>query len=143
MMHVAAVETVACPLCAWRHEVKPLDPRLNASTLASVFGPGIMLQNAINQRATETERALEAHLKTHTLVEWVSEVTRLRRIEATALDLLALARQYASECADCNGTGSRTITTHPGGIEVDNDDQPCEACADIRAAIAKATQVRA
>lgn len=60
-----------------------------------------------------------------------------------APDLLALARQYASECADCNGTGSRTITTHPGGIEVDNDDQPCEACADIRAAIAKATEVRA
>lgn len=60
-----------------------------------------------------------------------------------APDLLALARQYASECGDCNGAGTRTITTYPGGIEVDNDDQPCEACANIRKVIDKATKERA
>lgn len=58
-------------------------------------------------------------------------------------DLLALARKYASECGECAGAGTRTITTYPGGIEVDNDDQPCPDCADIRSVIAKATQVRA
>lgn len=53
--------------------------------------------------------------------------------------LLALARKYASECAECGGTGLLTIKTWPGGIEVDNDDQSCADCADIRAVIAKAT----
>jgi hypothetical protein len=63
-------------------------------------------------------------------------------IEASP-ELLALARQYASECAECDGAGLVTITTYPGGIEVDNDDQPCPACTDIRAVIAKATHVPA
>lgn len=54
-------------------------------------------------------------------------------------ELLALARQYAAECAECGGTGLLTIKTWPGGIEVDNDDQPCADCADIRTVIAKAT----
>lgn len=66
----------------------------------------------------------------------------IARLMAAAPELLALARQYASECGDCNGTGLVTITTWPGGIEVDNDDQPCPDCADIRAVIAKATQVQ-
>lgn len=65
---------IKCPLCEWALEQKPLDPRLNADTLAGVFGPGIALQTALNQRAQETERALETHLKTHTLVEWVKKV---------------------------------------------------------------------
>lgn len=60
-----------------------------------------------------------------------------------APDLLAFAQKVASECADCEGRGSRTITTYPGGIEVDNDDQPCDGCADVRAVIDRATQVRA
>lgn len=70
------------------------------------------------------------------------EIEANEALIAAAPDLLALARQYASECGDCNGTGLVTITTWPGGIEVDNDDQPCPDCADIRAVIAKATQVQ-
>lgn len=56
-----------------------------------------------------------------------------------APELLALARKSASECSECGGTGLVTIKTWPGGIEVDNDDQPCADCADIRTVIAKAT----
>lgn len=58
---------------------------------------------------------------------------------AAAPKLLALAEQCASECASCNGTGLVSFKTFPGGIEVDNDDQPCQDCADIREVIAKAT----
>ncbi len=50
------------------------------------------------------------------------------RLIATAPELLALARQYASECGECAGAG---ITI---------DDKPCGECADIRAIIEKATQ---
>lgn len=45
------------------------------------------------------------------------------RLIAAAPDLLALAKQYASECAECGGQ-----SVIP----------PCEDCADIRAVIVKA-----
>ena len=47
-----------------------------------------------------------------------------------ASELLALAKRYASECAECDGSAER----------VNNDDStsPCPECADIRAVIAKA-----
>jgi hypothetical protein len=51
---------------------------------------------------------------------------------AAAPDLLALARQYASECATCSGTGNS------GNFEV--GDEHCGDCADIRAVIEKATK---
>lgn len=62
-----------------------------------------------------------------------------------APDLLALARQYASECAECNGTGliSRSFGGDGFGDRcaalADADDQPCPECEDIRAVLALAT----
>lgn len=53
-------------------------------------------------------------------------------------DLLALAKQYASECGECSGAGLVTIFNHDGHGS-DADDQPCPECADIRAVIAKVT----
>lgn len=50
-------------------------------------------------------------------------------IEA-APDLLAVAKQCASECADCN--------YGDGATGLGSEGEPCEECADIRAAIAKA-----
>lgn len=50
------------------------------------------------------------------------------RLIAAAPDLLALALQYASECAECTGDGWS-----------DDTGQKCESCADIRAVIAKVT----
>jgi hypothetical protein len=47
---------------------------------------------------------------------------------AAAPDLLALARQYASECAECMG---KAVSDDTG--------RDCEQCADIRAVISKAT----
>lgn len=56
------------------------------------------------------------------------------RLIAAAPDLLALVRRYAGECAECEGTAER--------ITADDQAVPCPDCADIRAAIAKATEVR-
>jgi hypothetical protein len=53
------------------------------------------------------------------------------RLIAAAPDLLALAKQYASECAECCGTG----------ISWDwnaREQKTCSDCADIYAVIAKA-----
>ena len=54
---------------------------------------------------------------------------------AAAPDLLALAHQYADECAECNGTGTRW--TQPQDPQ-DSTEYPCPKCADIRAVIDKA-----
>jgi hypothetical protein len=58
------------------------------------------------------------------------------RLIAAAPDLLALAQQYASECAECNGTGSVqafSASGHPAGT------LDCDACASIREVVANAT----
>lgn len=73
MVHRQAI--ISCPLCQWRYEIKPLDPRLNADTLASVFGPGIMFQTALNRQTEETEKALREHFSGHKIEEWVRKVT--------------------------------------------------------------------
>ncbi len=54
---------------------------------------------------------------------------------AAAPDLLALAIQYADECVECDGTGTRW--TRPNDPQ-DSTEYPCEACADIRAVIDRA-----
>lgn len=59
-------------------------------------------------------------------------------LTSTAPDLLALARQYASECAECGGTGER-IVNDDGGDPIDDRAVPCPECADIRKVIQKAT----
>lgn len=66
-----------CPLCTWSHEVPPVAP--GPGTLADVFGPGVMMMAAIAQRTQETEKALQAHLSSHQLVEWVQRVSQLER----------------------------------------------------------------
>lgn len=53
------------------------------------------------------------------------------RLIAAAPDLLSIAQQYASECAECNGTGALP-SGEAGFIPA------CPDCADIRAAIARA-----
>jgi hypothetical protein len=57
---------------------------------------------------------------------------------AAAPDLLALAKQYASECSGCDGTGVTRVTHSVQGGEVIETPIYCEDCADIRAVIAKA-----
>lgn len=58
------------------------------------------------------------------------------RLIAAAPDLLALARQVASECAECDGRGTiNCYESDPGVIDIT---EPCDACADVRAVIAKA-----
>ena len=43
--------TIRCPLCEWTYTVPPLPAGVDETTLAGVFGPGVMLLSAINRRA--------------------------------------------------------------------------------------------
>lgn len=55
---------------------------------------------------------------------------------AAAPDLLALAKLYASECAECGGSGA-SVTPRDGKGSAGSVTR-CPDCADIRAVIAKA-----
>jgi hypothetical protein len=59
------------------------------------------------------------------------------RLICAAPDLLALARRYASECAECGGRGEFTAHREdPGGHSV----LECWECEGIRAVIERATK---
>jgi len=64
------------------------------------------------------------------------------RLIAVAPDLLALAKQYASECGDCGGTGVALVATCDQSKDFGAVPQqvPCDVCADIRAVINKAEE---
>jgi hypothetical protein len=57
------------------------------------------------------------------------------RLICAAPDLLAIARRYASECAECGGGVTRDLRI---GVEF-RATRTCPECAEIREAIAKAT----
>ena len=57
------------------------------------------------------------------------------RLIASAPDLLALAKRYASECPKCGGTGLRDALGPDGFVTHTVD---CAACADIRLVVEKA-----
>lgn len=59
------------------------------------------------------------------------------RLIAAAPDLLALAKQYANECARCGGSAEIVVNDHGDDPEFDYC-QPCNECEDIRAVISKA-----
>lgn len=110
--------TISCPLCAWVYELPPIDPRISSDTLAGVFGPGIMAQVSINTRMQDTERALEAHLKTHSLVEWVSKVTGLQRENETMRAALIKAEAWVNVPMQASdATGLRCALKEAGGFE--------------------------
>lgn len=81
----------------------------------SVHGPYYV----ICSRTGHSKRADEAHANA--------------RLIAAAPDLLALAKQYASECEECGGSGEIRFIG-----ETDAQYQ-CNDCAHIRAVIDKAT----
>lgn len=58
------------------------------------------------------------------------------KLIAAAPDLLALVRQYASECASCEGLG-RVVQFNADGYPA--GEVPCPDCDEIRAVITKAT----
>ncbi len=53
---------------------------------------------------------------------------------ACAPELLAAVEKAASECGGCDGDGRQIVTFNDRNAEHD----PCEACADLRALLARA-----
>jgi hypothetical protein len=102
-------------------------------------------------RAVDTGDGYTIESSSREMSATVAEITARRsvtgaadaRLIAAAPDLLDLAKQYASECTECSGTG--VVTRQYGGdgygdrcAALADADQPCDECADIRAVIARA-----
>ena len=64
-----------CPLCEWTHGQFPPAAGDLEPLPATFDGATVMLAR---QFALGAEQGIRAHLETHTLVEWVREVMRLR-----------------------------------------------------------------
>jgi hypothetical protein len=68
-------QIIRCPLCPWQHDATP--PDVSSGALASVFGYGVMSAIAFNEHLQKTEKALLDHLGSHSIVEWVRQVSEL------------------------------------------------------------------
>lgn len=108
-----------------RYEVTYFDPREN---VRKVFGWSDDAERA---------RAMGDSIDAHPVWNYPQVLDRhiTPALIAAAPALLALARQYASECGECDGKGTVAERDQHGGYI---DDKPCPDCADIRAVIAKA-----
>lgn len=82
-----------CPVCEWTYEPPALPSALNASTLAGVFGVGVMERIAEHQRSERTEQELAAHMRMHSPVEFVRRIRGLERDVAVLRDELNRARE--------------------------------------------------
>lgn len=60
------------------------------------------------------------------------------KLIAAAPKMLAMLRRYASECAECDGTG-QVRSFNPARQGHQHHAEDCVSCADIRALISKAT----
>lgn len=94
-------------------------------------GPWVKVHGAVVE--VETRKLIADTRRADNLPREVQDANA--RLIAAAPELLAMAKQYASECGECNGTGRDVTITESGEYGLDVD---CEACADIRALITKA-----
>lgn len=93
-----------CPLpsCEWTFTQSPPDPFSPAGAIPVITGESLDEAMARASMAIlrewygESEQALEAHLGTHTLVEWVAEISRLQEIIAK-LPIAAVTNKPAAE----------------------------------------------
>jgi hypothetical protein len=67
----------------------------------------------------------------------IAIVARAAELLRVGDELLALARRYASECAECGGRGIRGPGYVEGGVVTIPS---CQECAEIRAVIERATK---
>ena len=90
------VTIIRCPLCDWTYTVPPLPAGVDETTLANVFGPGVVLLQATHWRAADTEARLGEHFKTHPLPDWLRKVTALlAEIETLKAELAMLREREA------------------------------------------------
>ncbi len=120
---IAAAEGRPCAPNQWTPRLKPEHARCTRSPFRQVGR--VTARKAFHDRGNHSE----IHLTEVELAVTVAVGVEVSFASSHVPALLAMIRQYASECAECNGTG-----THGGehGFE-----EQCDQCAEIRAPLAK------
>ena len=109
---------------------------MSAEKVAHTPGPWIISRDPRpnmewnNSIAVAAKPHLELCQLYHSGPGWTAQDEANARLIASAPELLALAKRYASECSGCDGQGNSKLSAlHP---------EECQDCADIRAVIEKA-----
>lgn len=126
-------------LCSFHEgEILTADVNCPQHGLKAMFGPAV-------QRASLSQGELSVIGKSDLSERFIviecrdaSARSRFSKLLVAATELLALAKQYASKCTGCDGTGFADRFTGIGTPEYMEHTVPCPDCADIRAVIAKA-----
>lgn len=73
-------ELIHCAIstCDWALHDQP--PTMPAGLLAGEFGLGVMSQISLSQHYARREQLLREHLETHSLLEFVTEISQLRNL---------------------------------------------------------------
>lgn len=74
-LHSDSVTRLLCPLCDWHHDLRQGLPDLTGITGSSFDD---MIRASIVRQNGMVESILQAHLETHSMLEWVKEASRLR-----------------------------------------------------------------
>jgi len=99
-------------------------------------GPWCVAGKETESGAWESLEVIQVVLPMHTVCFMTSDGQKLEnaRLIAAAPELLAMVKRYASECADCDGTGLMEFI----GADQDIYEKECTQCADIRSLLARA-----
>lgn len=74
---------IRCPVmgCAWETNSEP-DPAVTDMTLASVFGPGVVLATQTAQKRQQAEVDTRRHLESHDVLDFVKTIRGLEDLVA-------------------------------------------------------------
>jgi hypothetical protein len=120
--------------CDWDYVEPTID--FPDSTLASVFGNGVMRAVSLTARAQTTERELEKHMATHTAVEFLKTISKLLHDRSEAIHLLNAAVTVLPPVVDSDTVLGRRITVFVdriraegiGAVMTERSTAPLEPC---------------
>lgn len=93
-------DVIKCPVdgCTWCMAVEKPDPRaLDDNCLASVFGVGVMAACARNEFADKIDRSLRAHVRSHSIDDWLRTVCGIRERWQDAFNAFNQATKRATD----------------------------------------------
>jgi hypothetical protein len=104
--------------CDWDYVEPPVD--VWDSTLASVFGNGVVRVAALTARAQTIERELEKHMATHTTVEFLTTIRELLKDRSEAVYLLEAASTALPSAVDADTVLGIRIAAFIGRIRAES-----------------------
>ena len=80
---------IRCPVmdCTWSTNTDPPDT-VTDMTLASVFGPGVILATQAAQKRQQAEHDTRKHLESHDVLDFVKTIKRFEELVASQVNMM-------------------------------------------------------